>query len=103
MVKIESVLGENGEYRSVEVKTQKYRTILMKFIEMNGTTLEAIVESDELRGPDLSNAGVTPESIIRVNEQGDIEIRRANKWSVIGGLLGNFEDRVKRVTGFDWV
>ena len=52
----------------------------MKFIEMNGTTLEAIVESDELRGPDLSNAGVTPESIIRVNEQGDIEIRRANKW-----------------------
>ena len=75
----------------------------MKFIEMNGTTLETIVESGELRGPDLSNAGVTPESIVRVNEQGDIEIRRASKWSVIGGLLGNFEDRVKRVTGFDWV
>ena len=75
----------------------------MKFIEMNGTTLDAIVESDELRGPDLSSAGVTPEAIIRVNEQGDIEIRRVNKWSVIGGLLGNFEDRVKRVTGFDWV
>jgi len=75
----------------------------MKFIEMNGATLEAIVESDELHGPDLSTAGVAPESIVRVNEQGDIELRRANKWSVIGGLLGKFEDRVKRITGFDWV
>lgn len=75
----------------------------MKFIEMNGETLEAIVESDELHGPDLANAGVTPKSIVRVNEQGDIEIRRSNKWSVIGGLLGKFEDRVKQITGFDWV
>ncbi len=75
----------------------------MKFIEMNGVTLEAIVESDELHGPNLSSAGVSPESIVRVNEQGDIEIRRETKWSVIGGLLGNFEDRVKRMTGFDWV
>ena len=75
----------------------------MKFIEMNGVTLEEIVESDELHGPSLSNAGVLPESIVRVNEQGDIEIRRENKWSVIGGLLGNFDERVKKVTGFDWV
>lgn len=75
----------------------------MKFIEMNGVTLEAIVESDELHIPDLSSAGVSPESIVRVNEQGDIEIRRESKWSVIGGLLGNFEERVKRMTGFDWV
>lgn len=70
---------------------------------MNGVTLEAIVENNELHGPDLSTAGVTAESIVRVNEQGDIEIRRANKWSVIGGLLGDFEERVKRMTGFDWV
>ena len=75
----------------------------MKFIEMNGVTLEEIVESDELHSPSLSNAGVLPESIVRVNEQGDIEIRRENKWSVIGGLLGNFDERVKKVTGFDWV
>ena len=75
----------------------------MKFIEMNGVTLEEIIESDELHGPSLSTAGVSPESIVRVNEQGDIEIRRANKWSVIGGLLGNFDERVKKVTGLDWV
>ena len=75
----------------------------MKFIEMNGATLEEIVESDELHGPNLSTAGVSSESIVRVNEQGDIEIRCKNKWSVIGGLLGNFDERVKKVTGFDWV
>ncbi len=75
----------------------------MKFIEMNGATLEAIIESDELHGTDLSSVGVTSESIVRVNEQGDIEIRRSHKWSVIGGLLGGFEGRVKRITGFDWV
>ena len=75
----------------------------MKFIEMNGATLEKIVESDELHGSGLSTAGVLPESIVRVNEQGDIEIRCASKWSVVGGLLGNFDERVKKVTGFDWV
>ena len=75
----------------------------MKFIEMNGATLEAIVESDELHGPNLSTAGVSPESIVRVNEQGDIEIRCEKKWSVIGGLLGQFDERVRRITGFDWV
>lgn len=75
----------------------------MKFIEMNGATLEKIVESDELHGPSLTTAGVSPESIVRVNEQGDIEIRRENKWSVIGGLLGKFDERVKKITGFDWV
>ena len=75
----------------------------MKFIEMNGATLKEIVESDELHGPDLSTAGVSPDSIVRVNEQGDIEIRGENKWSVIGGLLGKFDERVKRITGFDWV
>ena len=75
----------------------------MKFIEMNGATLEKIVESDELHGPNLSSAGVLPDSIVRVNEQGDIEIRRENKWSVVGGLLGKFDERVKKITGFDWV
>ena len=75
----------------------------MKFIEMNGVTLEKIVESDELHGPSLATAGVSPESIVRINEQGDIEIRCENKWSVIGGLLGQFDERVKRITGFDWV
>lgn len=75
----------------------------MKFIEMNGSTLEAVVNSSELHSPDLSTAGVLPDSIIRVNEHGDIEIRQANKWAIVGGLLGNFQDRIKKETGFDWV
>jgi len=74
----------------------------MKFIEMSGATLDAIINDGELHGRDLNGAGVKTDSIVRVNQQGDIEVRRANKWDVIGGLLGNFEDRIKQKTGFDW-
>lgn len=74
----------------------------MKFIEMTGATLDAIINDGELHGQDLDDAGVQPDSIIRINQQGDIEVRRANKWDVVGGLLGNFEDRIKQTTGFDW-
>lgn len=74
----------------------------MKFIEMSGATLESIINDGELHTPDLGAAGVNNDSIVRVNQQGDIEIRRANKWDVIGGLLGQFEDRIKQETGFDW-
>jgi hypothetical protein len=74
----------------------------MKFIEMSGATLEAIINDGELHTQDLGGAGVKTDSIVRVNQQGDIEVRRANKWDVIGGLLGNFEERIKQKTGFDW-
>lgn len=74
----------------------------MKFIEMSGATLEAIINDGELHTQDLDGAGVKTDSIVRVNQQGDIEVRRANKWDVVGGLLGNFEDRIKQKTGFDW-
>ncbi len=74
----------------------------MKFIEMTGATLDAIINDDELHTQDLDGAGVKADSIVRINQQGDIEVRRANKWDVIGGLLGNFEDRIKKTTGFDW-
>ena len=46
--------------------------------------------------------GVTDESVVRINRQGDIEVRRADRWDVIGGLLGGFEERVQRETGLDW-
>ena len=75
----------------------------MKFIEMNGATLEQIINQDELHIQDLDGAGVKPDSIVRINQQGDIEVRRSNKWDVIGGLLGNFEERIRQTTGFDWV
>ena len=75
----------------------------MKFIEMTGQTLAAIVSDRELPSDGLGDAGVGDNSIVRINQHGDIEVRKANKWSIIGGLLGQFEVRVKEKTGFDWV
>jgi hypothetical protein len=74
----------------------------MSFIEMTGTTLERIVAEDELHHGDLAEAGVDGATIVRVNRQGDIEVRRPAGWDVIGGLLGEFEQRVRRETGLDW-
>jgi hypothetical protein len=74
----------------------------MKFIEMTGEQLSEILNDGELHIDDLSAAGVQSNSIVRVNEQGDIEVRRADKWDVIGGLLGGFEDRIQKETGYTW-
>lgn len=74
----------------------------MSFIEMTGSTLERIVADDELHQGDLAEAGVDETTIVRVNRQGDIEVRRSRGWDVIGGLLGDFDDRVRRETGLDW-
>jgi hypothetical protein len=74
----------------------------MSFIEMTGATLERIVAEDELHHGDLAEAGVNSATIVRVNRQGDIEVRRPSGWDVIGGLLGEFEQRVRRETGLEW-
>ena len=74
----------------------------MKFIEMTGRMLKDIVSDDELHIDDLSLAGIYDDTIIRVNQQGDIEVRRTDRWDVIGGLLGNYEERMKKRTGIDW-
>jgi hypothetical protein len=75
----------------------------MKFIEMTGQSLQDLLADDELtQGLDLASAGVEPDTIVRINQQGDIEVRRPNKWDVIGGLLGNFEERIRKMTGYDW-
>jgi hypothetical protein len=74
----------------------------MKFIEMTGETLARIVEDEELQVRDLKSAGIKDTTIVRVNQQGDIEVRRPQRWDVVGGLLGNFEERVHKTTGFDW-
>lgn len=74
----------------------------MPFIEMTGKTLDKILAEDELHHEDLTEANVDDVTIVRVNPQGDIEVRRNNGWDVIGGLLGEFEDRVKEETGLDW-
>ena len=74
----------------------------MAFIEMTGKTLERVVSADELHAGDLQVLGVTDESIVRVNKQGDIEVRRPSGWDVIGGLLGEYDKRVRQETGLDW-
>ena len=75
----------------------------MKFLEMTGKTLAEIVADDELMGGNLGSAGVTDETIVRINEHGDIEVRRHDRWDVIGGLLGEYSERVKKITGLEWV
>jgi hypothetical protein len=75
----------------------------MKFVEMTGKTLKAIVKDGELGFADLAKSGVYDDSIVRVNEQGDIELRRPEKWDVIGGLLGEFHERIRDMTGMEWV
>lgn len=74
----------------------------MKFIEMSGRTLQRLVSQDELHAGDLASTGIHDDTIVRVNEQGDIEIRRSDRWDVVGGLLGDYEERLKQETGLIW-
>ena len=74
----------------------------MQFIEMSGKTLQRVVSDDEFSPEQLAQIGVSDDSVVRVNPQGDIEIRRAASWDVVGGLLGNFEERIRKETGLDW-
>ncbi len=75
----------------------------MQFIEMSGKTLQEIVSDDELHPDELVKLGVTDESVVRISRQGDIELRRSDGWDLIGGLLGEFELRIKNQTGLEWV
>jgi hypothetical protein len=74
----------------------------MSFIEMTGATLRRALHEDELQGNELEQARVTDDTIVRVNRQGDIEVRRPRGWEVVGGLLGGFEERIRHETGLDW-
>ena len=75
----------------------------MQFVEMTGKTLAQIVNEGELRAADMADSGITEDTIVRVNQQGDIEVRRRDGWDVVGGLLGDYEDRVRQISGLDWV
>ncbi|MEX2118400.1 MAG: hypothetical protein WD847_02220 [Pirellulales bacterium] len=74
----------------------------MQFIEMSGKSLLSVVQSDEVDPEQLRELGVTDDSLVRINPQGDIELRRQDRWDIIGGLLGDFAERIKRETGRDW-
>ncbi len=80
----------------------------MQFIEMSGSVLLRVIGNlhdgtDGALTPDeLRDLGVTEQSLVRVNRQGDIEIRRPDRWDCIGGLLGEFDKRVRKESGRDW-
>jgi hypothetical protein len=74
----------------------------MVFIEMSGWQLLRIATEDGPKPDELAKVGVTEASIVRVNRQGDIELRRKDRWDFIGGMLGDYEARVKHETGLDW-
>jgi len=75
----------------------------MKFVELSGKVLRRVVRDDELHPRELAKLGVTDESVVRINLQGDIELRRPDRWDVIGGLLGEFQERIKHETGLHWI
>jgi hypothetical protein len=74
----------------------------MPFIEMTGRMLTSILSPEEISLEELRAAGVLDESMVRINKQGDIEVRRQAGWDVVGGLLGEFDRRIKQKTGLDW-
>jgi hypothetical protein len=75
---------------------------MQQFIEMTGKTLLRVVSENELTPGQLRECGVREDSLVRVNPQGDIELRRRDRWDVIGGLLGEFEARLRHETGLEW-
>ena len=75
----------------------------MKFVEMTGKTLSVLITEGELHVSDLETAGISADTIIRINEQGDIEVRRPAAWDVVGGLIGEYKDRIRHITGMEWV
>jgi hypothetical protein len=74
----------------------------MEYIEMTGETLVKLIDMTGMSLDDLRKAGVTDRSLVRVNRLGDLELRKPHKWDVIGGLLGDFSQKVKQETGLDW-
>ena len=74
----------------------------MPFIELTGKTLLDVVNEGEIDIGELHRAGVVGDSILRINEHGEIELRTQYGWTLVGGLIGNFDDRLKSLTGLDW-
>lgn len=69
---------------------------------MTGKTLVHLIDLTGLSIDDLRKAGVTDETLIRVNRLGDLEMRKPHKWDVVGGLLGEFEHKLRHETGLNW-
>jgi hypothetical protein len=61
-----------------------------------------VLGPNEVTPKELRAAGLTDKCLVRINQQGDIEVRRRDRWDVIGGLLGEFDHRIKKETGREW-
>ena len=72
------------------------------FIELTGKTLLDVVNEGEVDLKQLHDAGVVGDSILRINKHGEIELRCRSSWVLVGGLIGNFEERLSKLTGLDW-
>lgn len=72
----------------------------MKFVQIDGATLLKLAGEEELAG--LKSAGVTSHSQVRINPQGDVEVLDHGEWSIIGGLIGDYANRIRHLTGQDW-
>lgn len=73
-----------------------------QFIELTGKTLLDVVNEGEIDFKQLHDAGVTGDSILRINRHGEIELRDKSSWTLVGGLIGNFEERLMNLTGLEW-
>jgi len=85
------------------LRERKKELSTMPFIELTGKTLLDVVNEGEIDLGELHGAGVVGDSILRINEHGEIELRCQHGWVLVGGLIGHFEDRLKKMTGLDWV
>lgn len=74
----------------------------MQFIEMTGKELMDAMRDDELTAEDLKRSNIIETSIVRINRQGDIEVRRPDGWDLVGGLIGEFENRIAKCCGRTW-
>ncbi|MCA9212452.1 MAG: hypothetical protein KDB27_05275 [Planctomycetales bacterium] len=74
----------------------------MRFVELTGRVLVSIINEDEMEPEELKKIGVEDDSVVRINEQGDIELRRKDGWDVIGGLIGDYQSRIHKHTGMNW-
>lgn len=74
----------------------------MQFIECTGKILLDVVNEGEVDFKQLHDSGVSGDSILRINKYGEIELRKPHEWVLVGGLIGNFEERLKEFTGLDW-
>jgi hypothetical protein len=86
-----------------DMQTHFDKSPTMQFIELTGKTLLDVINEGEIDMRQLHQAGVNGDSILRINKFGEIELRNANEWTMVGGLIGNFEERLCKITKLDWL